>query len=289
MRNNPSSYSHRATVRVRKLFFRKKISDPFLSGDLFSSLADFQVNSIDDLLRLKSLNIRPSSIFFKSEIISKIDDFLPSDFFTDILIAGNSDLNFTDITKLPTSLFGKFYLQNSMISDNKTFFTLPIGIENLRLGENGLPSLMSKNSVIMNRVNKILVGPFAPTHHERIDLMNLNEDVSFIKKLDHRIRPKQMSQLHQEFTFVACPSGNGVDTHRFWEVLYRGAIPIVKKSKWSSSLRILNIPFVEIESWTTEELRYVLENYNFHDFNPKDIEALWSPYWKNLFSESLIY
>jgi hypothetical protein len=282
VRNNFSSYSHRASVRVRKLLFRKKISDPFLSGDLFSSLAEFQVNSTEDLLRLKSLNSRPRSIFFKSEIISKIDNFLPSDFRADILIAGNSDLNFTNIAQLPTSFFGRFYLQNSMISDNKNFFTLPIGLENLRLGENGLPSLMSKNSVNVNRTNKILIGPFSPTHSERNDLMNLNQDIPFIKKIDHRIHPKQMCQLHQEFTFVACPRGNGVDTHRFWEVLYRGAIPIVRKSKWSSSLRILKIPFVEIESWTTKELKNVLESHNFHDFNPKDIEALWSPYWKNL-------
>jgi hypothetical protein len=30
-------------------------------------------------------------------------------------------------------------------------------------------------------------------------------------------------------TFVACPRGNGVDTHRLWETLYMGSIPVVKR------------------------------------------------------------
>jgi hypothetical protein len=30
-------------------------------------------------------------------------------------------------------------------------------------------------------------------------------------------------------TFVVCPRGNGVDTHRLWETLYMGSIPIVQR------------------------------------------------------------
>jgi hypothetical protein len=54
-------------------------------------------------------------------------------------------------------------------------------------------------------------------------------------------------------SFVLCPRGNGVDTHRLWETLYMGSIPIVRwdiaHSDWT------DLPIVFVRSWedVTEE------------------------------------
>ena len=51
--------------------------------------------------------------------------------------------------------------------------------------------------------------------------------------------------------FVLCPPGNGEDTHRMWEALYCGAIPVVRKSpamRDFSSLPILVVDDLKIES-----------------------------------------
>lgn len=45
--------------------------------------------------------------------------------------------------------------------------------------------------------------------------------------------------------YVLCPPGNGEDTHRMWEALYCGAIPIVRNSPAMRDFRDLPILFVE--------------------------------------------
>ena len=84
-----------------------------------------------------------------------------------------------------------------------------------------------------------------------------------------------------EYKFVACPRGNGIDTHRFWETLYRGSVPIVIASKWSNSLKYLDLPLIEVSNWA-EAGNAIKE---FTDQSPPKLpserKSLWLPYWKN--------
>jgi len=49
---------------------------------------------------------------------------------------------------------------------------------------------------------------------------------------------------------VVCPRGNGHDTHRFYEALYLGALPIVLKRDYSARLaRYLNLPHIALRDW----------------------------------------
>jgi hypothetical protein len=45
-------------------------------------------------------------------------------------------------------------------------------------------------------------------------------------------------------TFVLCPRGNGIDTHRLWETLYMGSIPIVKRNIAMQDFEDLPICFI---------------------------------------------
>jgi hypothetical protein len=49
----------------------------------------------------------------------------------------------------------------------------------------------------------------------------------------------------KEHSFVLCPRGNGVDTHRLWETLYMGSIPIVKKDIGNDEFDDLPICFID--------------------------------------------
>lgn len=58
----------------------------------------------------------------------------------------------------------------------------------------------------------------------------------------------------RESGLVLCPRGAGMDTHRFWECLLVGAIPVVLESDHSARLaRALEIPVITIPDWN--ELR----------------------------------
>ena len=73
--------------------------------------------------------------------------------------------------------------------------------------------------------------------------------------------------------FVLCPIGNGIDTHRIWETLYAGAIPILEKNVHNLSFKNLPIYYYEDISEVTEQsLLNFLKNkkeYNLEqiDFN----------------------
>lgn len=54
-------------------------------------------------------------------------------------------------------------------------------------------------------------------------------------------------------SFVLCPRGNGVDTHRLWETLYMGSIPIVRRDIAHSDWTDLPILFVNSWNEVTEE------------------------------------
>jgi hypothetical protein len=47
---------------------------------------------------------------------------------------------------------------------------------------------------------------------------------------------------------VACPAGEGVDTHRFWETLYLGSVPIVLRGQLSAMYE--NLPVIQLNAWT---------------------------------------
>ena len=201
------------------------------------------------------------------------------------LICGNSDVDFRAIPEGLSETFTRAYLQNSFISDQKIIFTLPIGVENLDYGINGLPRNLKKIKSWRDRKAKILVGPFSPTHAERAELLKSASAVEVCEILsNYHASPRQYAQLVNEYRFVAIPRGNGADTHRFWEALYRGAIPVVKRSSWSSSLRNLEIPFIEVDDWRADSLSSAVKNTNFEEFEPSQIKSLWIDYWREEFS-----
>jgi hypothetical protein len=55
-------------------------------------------------------------------------------------------------------------------------------------------------------------------------------------------------------TFVLCPRGNGIDTHRLWETLYMGSIPIVKRDIAMKDFEDLPICFINVWDEVTPDL-----------------------------------
>ena len=82
--------------------------------------------------------------------------------------------------------------------------------------------------------------------------------------------------------FVLCPPGNGEDTHRLWETLYVGSIPIVKKS--INTIYYDDLPICFVDDWEQ------IKDQNFLNFQYKKIlindswnmKKLYFDYWQNL-------
>jgi len=186
---------------------------------------------------------------------------------------------------LPKSI-KKVYWQNSTYFDDRYSF-LPIGIENLRLAVNGLPKYFEAKYAMKNKFLKILSGPYSPTHSEREYLMSLSPgSLEEVDILSGRLSPKKYTEVSSKYLFIAAPRGNGLDTHRFWEALYRGSYPIVLESSWAEEVKKLGIPVITISKWQDEDLMGVVK-LEPKTFSPSTIPSLWAPYWTNKIKSEL--
>ena len=115
---------------------------------------------------------------------------------------------------------------------------------------------------------------------ERTKVWNLFRDKEWVtvehpeNSLAGRRRFLENARNH---SFVLCPRGNGVDTHRLWETLYMGSIPIVIRdiahSDWT------DLPILFVDSWeevTEEKLRAELDRIQKTEWN---MEKLLIGYW----------
>ena len=91
----------------------------------------------------------------------------------------------------------------------------------------------------------------------------------------------KLRKLLKNFAYVACPRGNGVDTHRLWEAIYLGRYPIIENNLWADSLSYLKIPLIQITEWSKEEV-LSLNLSSVQKFSPQKIESIWIPYWIKL-------
>ena len=267
-------------IHFRKFLYRYRISYPYISGDAFANCADyvFLENKSENLVDVASAKI----IFCASHLAEKMIQIHFESINAHTLILGNSDRDFdSPLEFLPASI-KKIYCQN-LSQPFEGYSVLPIGIENLRLGNNGQTKLFSSSHIKSEKKDQVLIGPFSPTHPERKSLIEeLPTADSQIHYINNRISPANYAALASNYKFVAAPRGNGLDTHRFWEALYRGSYPIVLKSKWSDSISDLGIPLVTIDSWNVEELAMVTK-LRLPNFNPIEVPALWMPFWEKNF------
>jgi hypothetical protein len=86
----------------------------------------------------------------------------------------------------------------------------------------------------------------------------------------------------RESGLVLCPRGNGMDTHRFWECLLLGAIPVVLETDHCARLaREMKLPAVSIRDWSDLRDRYSLvEEVMSIRSKTWDMTALTASYWK---------
>jgi hypothetical protein len=266
----------------RKILYKHRTSSPFLSGDLFASEADVSVfddrNSPSNPSKKTVSNAKV--IYCKSDRVEEFFSDYRGNINASILMFGNSAQNFYSFDhKLPNSV-KMVFLQNMGFKDRK-FSLLPVGLENLRHAKNGLPKFFTPKNAHGEKKSQILIGPFGNTHLERHELDYLKFHDGPWNFQEDRLIPKAFAALASRYRFVASPTGRGIDTHRFWESIYHGSIPIVKKSDWSENLSYLDIPYIEIEAWDLESLKRIVNTDTVMTFNPRNVADIWWSTWES--------
>ena len=126
-----------------------------------------------------------------------------------------------------------------------------------------------------SKLNRVLVN-FKQDRDVRKKLWKLSRDWSFADRLPYDTSGGQSKKnvigittddsyykMLSKYKYVACPKGLGIDTHRTWESLYMGAIPIVLKSSISPVYE--GLPVIQLDRWEelNEELLFIPENSSY--------------------------
>ena len=184
----------------------------------------------------------------------------------------------------------KWFAQNVNLK-HPDLIPIPIGLENhhgpsrgssidpeylLKMPEITLDSL---NEIKGKNVEKIYVN-FGDTHNNRKYVRDFLVSNNLCDLESSRLGFGQYLEKASKYLFVASPRGNGIDTHRTWESLYMGSIPIVERHFMYDGY---NLPIWQIDSW--EELLdkskfdYWIEKYHKGELFT-DISRLFMTYWK---------
>jgi hypothetical protein len=144
---------------------------------------------------------------------------------------------------------------------------IPIGVTNntneseyhLLFGRNDL-FIKANQTDFLSKSNGLVYGCFSTNTNkrERLPLAKLLSQSKHIfdePEFSSDGRVRYLENLRR-YSFTVCPVGNGVDTHRLWEVLYMGGVPIVKKNTLLESL-LEDLPYVMVDEW---------EQINDHSF-----------------------
>ncbi|CAH1783524.1 unnamed protein product [Owenia fusiformis] len=81
-----------------------------------------------------------------------------------------------------------------------------------------------------------------------------------------------------KYPFWVAPRGNGLDTHRIWEALYVGSIPIVQRSLLDPLFKDLPVLLIDnYEDLTEKQLKDTLIKFSEMDI---DTKTLYKNYWR---------
>lgn len=268
----------------------------FITGEKFKEIADFiyapQVklpgdydnlrNTFDTAL-LEDKNVVYTHTMYVKQLFKIIEE-LPQEF---IVITHNSDMNIDNSFSVPDNVI-KWFSQNVNVIHEK-IESIPIGLENSMW----FPEVHKKEKMITKLKQ--------PRNYRNLVYMNFNIGTNPAKRTKPyeilKNKPWVTVDMHNNgynfdsyldniynHRFVVCPEGNGIDTHRIWESLYMGTVPIVEHNI-NNSFYEHYLPITLTDEWIDINevfLKKDLDGFNMLKWLPiADDKMLTFEYWKN--------
>jgi hypothetical protein len=84
--------------------------------------------------------------------------------------------------------------------------------------------------------------------------------------------------------YVLCPAGNGTDTHRMWEALYAGTIPVVEQHPSLDCFR--DLPILFVDKLTELDRGFLEKSYQLFLERTWNSDKLFLPYWQRQLEEA---
>lgn len=186
-------------------------------------------------------------IFSNSLMIEPLFNDLRNLNFTNLkLITSQTDMmiNKKLFEKMPNCI-SKWYSVNVNYKNEK-LIPIPLGLANNYSPKNLLSKDFENLNFETNKIDKVYVNFNKYTNLiERNYLYDLFQNVNWATVESRTIDFNEYQNNLKNYKFVLCPWGNGVDTHRIWEVLYSGSFPVIKDHITFNCLKSLPVIFID--------------------------------------------
>jgi hypothetical protein len=201
-----------------------------------------------------------------------------------ILISHNSDDN-VDTYPVPMCV-SMWYAQNIDPFNKKVsprLQSIPIGLENNRWypGLNKKEKMLAKMHEERNYKNLLYINHnIANNPEERLPPYKILGNKSWVTAECLKNGNRFDSYLDNIYNhkFVLCPRGHGIDTHRTWECLYMGVIPIEKRN--TNNQFYTDLPICFVDDWEEITENFLLSEYEkIINFGKWNMDKLKFSYW----------
>jgi len=176
-----------------------------------------------------------------------------------ILVTQNSDRNFTkEMFVLIEKYVNKIYAINATFADDK--------LVKVPLGFNDTAMEYLKNIESKEVKTKLIYSNYKICHHsdrkECFDYFQEKDWVDFYLPGMHNVNQLPFAEFYNilnEYKYCIAPRGAGIDSHRIYESIYLGVIPIVTKNELYELYE--KLPVLIIDNWNEITKEFLENNY----------------------------
>lgn len=238
------------------------------------------------LYKINNFTLRENAVIFTSivlieelfKLLNQIKDFKNIKI---VCTQGDDEFSNILLEKKPNCV-SKIYSTN-VSAKNEKLIPIPIGLSNNYSPKNLLAkdfTNLNNTDYFKSKENFLYVNFQENTNSvKRENIYNIFEDKQWAKVDQPNLGLNDYKKNLENSAFVLCPWGNGFDTHRIWESLYSGSIPIIENHLTYQYLD--SLPVVFIENFVDLDERYLydsIKNLSQSEFN---FEKLYMNYWIN--------
>lgn len=238
----------------RRTFGERIDTTPLLSSDCYALSCDISFNRNDDRdemkVRIQQIG-EHHSIFVSGSLVDFVSGELKKhNLNVRKFVIGDDDLTQDGKSLLALTRYTREIFSVNLIHPSKNVNALPLGLESPSYRSAGrvkdfstVPLTSSQKRPLSFLVAWNTETNLASRSMAREHFSNATGALVF----NRRIAPQTFHRLLRLSLFTPCPAGNGLDTHRIWEAMYLGSIPLVLEAEYFPALD--GWPVILVKTW----------------------------------------
>ena len=231
----------------------------FISGYFYHKKCDWSVcpryEQRFDLSKLEEDDLVFLNLDYFENLINYLNNNVVSNKF--ILVTQNSDRDFTkSMFDLIDRYVSKVLAINCNFSSEKVY-KIPLGFN-----DHSTEVLDNEDFIFIEKQNLIYMNFKLHHHPDRPICFNYFNKFNWVDVENGILPLKEFYNKLKNYKYCISPRGTGIDTHRIYECLLYGVIPIVTKSTLDELYK--DMPVIIVDKWEDITSEYLIETYEEH-------------------------